>query len=77
MIVSFVDEIDMEPMIVDGNAELNVAVYQMDHNYDFVSQQPLCTEVWIDEASNYQLHMNAFEPFQRSLVHPEFGCMLK
>jgi len=77
MIISFVDEIDMEPMVVDGNAELNAEIYQMDHNYDFVSQQPLCTEVWIDEASNYQLEMKAFEPFQRSLVHPEFGCMLK
>ena len=75
MIVSFVDEIDLEPLILDGNKKLEYDVYQMDHNYDFISQQPLCTEVWIDDAS--QQTVSAFEPLHKSLIHPEFGCMMR
>lgn len=75
VIVSFVDEIDLEPLILDGNKKLEYDVYQMDHNYDFISQQPLCTEVWIDDAS--QQTVSAFEPLHKSLIHPEFGCMMR
>ena len=75
VIISFVDEIDLEPLILDGNEKLEYEVYQMDHNYDFISQQPLCTEVWIDEAN--QQTVDAFEPLHKSLLHPEFGCMMR
>ena len=75
VIISFVDEIDLEPLILDGNEKLEFELYQMDHNYDFISQQPLCTEVWIDEAN--QQPVDAFEPLHKSLLHPEFGCMMR
>ena len=75
-LLTYVDESDLEPIIIDANAPLKFDLYQMDHNYDFISQQPLCYEVWLDELSNYH-QLNAFEPYHQPLLHPEFGYMLR
>ena len=76
-IVTFVDESDMAPMVLDANVPLEEELFQMDHRLDFICQQPLCIEVWIDQAMDFVNKVTSFEPYHKQLIDPELGFMLR